>query len=117
MLLLARAEIQKADGQMDRVIDTYRSVLRTNPKSVIAANELAAMLADQRPLDKLALGEARDLLLRNAVVKNQAILDTLAWSDYRLGDFEKAKKLLDPANDDQQSNHQLPFHFGSLLLA
>jgi tetratricopeptide (TPR) repeat protein len=117
MLLLARAEIQKSDGQTDRVIDTYRSVLSTNPKSVIAANELAAMLADQKPLDKVALREARDLLLENAVVKNQAILDTLAWSDYRLGDFKMAKDLLDLANADQSSNPQLRFHFGAVLIA
>jgi predicted Zn-dependent protease len=117
MLLLARAEIQKSDGQTDRVIDTYRSILRTNPKSVIAANELAAMRADQRPLDKVALREARDLLLKNAFVKNQAILDTLAWSDYRLGDFKMAKDLLDLANADQSSNPELRFHFGAVLIA
>jgi tetratricopeptide (TPR) repeat protein len=117
MLLLARAEIQKSDEQTDRVIDTYRSVLRTNPKSVIAANELATMLADQRPLDKVALQEAHDLLLKNAFVKNQAILDTLAWSNYRLGDFKKAKYLLDAANADHSSNPQLRFHYGAILIA
>jgi tetratricopeptide (TPR) repeat protein len=117
MLLLARAEILKSDGQTDRVIDTYRSILSSNPKSVIAANELAAMLADQKPLDKIALRGARDLLLKSAVVKNQSILDTLAWSDYRLGDFEMAKDLLDLANADQSSNPQLRFHFGAILIA
>jgi tetratricopeptide (TPR) repeat protein len=117
MLLLARAEIQKSDGQTDRVVDTYRSALRNNPKSVIAANELAAMLADQRPLDKVALQEAHDLLLKNAFVKNQAILDTLAWSNYRLGDFKKAKDLLDAANADHSSNPQLRFHYGAVLIA
>ena len=117
MLLLARAEIQKSDGPTDRVIDTYRSVLRINPKSVIAANELTALLADQSPLDKAALTEARDVLLKIAVVKNQAVLDTLAWSDYRLGEPEKAKKLLDLSNPDQSSNPQLRFHYGAVLIA
>jgi tetratricopeptide (TPR) repeat protein len=117
MLLLARAEIQKSDGQTDRVIDTYRSVLRTNPKSAIAANELAAMLADLRPLDEVALHEAHDLLLKNAFVKNQAVLDTLAWSNYRLGDFKRAKDLLDAANADHSSNPQLLFHYGAVLIA
>jgi hypothetical protein len=56
-------------------------------------------------------------LLENAVVKNQAILDTLAWSDYRLGDFKMAKDLLDLANADQSSNPQLRFHFGAVLIA
>jgi hypothetical protein len=33
-------------------------------------------------------GEARDLLQKNAMFKNPAIVGTLAWSDYRLEDLE-----------------------------
>jgi hypothetical protein len=50
------------------------------------------------------LRQARDKLQGNALFKNPAILDTLAWPDYRLGDFEKPKGLLILANADQSSN-------------
>jgi predicted Zn-dependent protease len=116
-LLLARAGIQNSDGQIDSAIATYRDLLRVNPKSVIGANELTNLLADQTPLDKEALRQARDLLQKNALFKNPAILDTLAWSGYRLGDFGKAKELLDLANADQSSNPQLRFHYGAVLIA
>jgi tetratricopeptide (TPR) repeat protein len=116
-LLLARAEVQKSDGQIENGIATYRELLRINPKSVVGANEIANLLADKKPLDKAALREAHDLLQKNAPFKNQAVLDTLAWSDYRLGDFEKAKELLDLANADQSSNPQLRFHYGAVLIA
>jgi tetratricopeptide (TPR) repeat protein len=116
-LLLARAGVQSADGQIDNAIATYGELLRINPRSAIGANELANLLADQKQLDKVALREARDLLQKNAVFKNPAILDTLAWSDYRLGDFEKAKELLNLANADQSSIPQMRFHYGAVLIA
>jgi predicted Zn-dependent protease len=116
-LVLARAGIQNSDGQIDNAIATYRDLLRVNPRSVIGANELTNLLADQTPLDKEGLRQARDLLQKNALFKNPAILDTLAWSGYRLGDFGKAKELLDLANADQSSNPQLRFHYGAVLIA
>jgi tetratricopeptide (TPR) repeat protein len=116
-LLLARAEIQGRDGNIDGSIVAYREVLRVNPKSAIAANELANLLADQTPPDPVALRQTRDLLQKNAIVKNQAILDTLGWSDYRLGEFEKAKALLDLAGAELSSNPLLRFHYGAVLIA
>jgi tetratricopeptide (TPR) repeat protein len=116
-LILARAEIEIADGQIDPAISAYRELLRIDPRSVIGANELANLLADQKPLDEAALREARDALKRNAQFRNPAVLDTLAWSDYRLGEFERAKKLLRLANADQSPNPQLRFHYGAVLIA
>jgi tetratricopeptide (TPR) repeat protein len=116
-LLLARAGIQNSNGRIEDAIATYRELLRINPGSVIAANELTNVLADQTPLDKDSLRRAVGLLQKNAIFKNQAILDSLAWSDYRLGDFGKAKELLNLANADQSANPQLRFHYGAVLIA
>jgi tetratricopeptide (TPR) repeat protein len=116
-LLLARAQVQNSDGQIDGAIATYHELLRANPKSAVGANELANMLADQVPIDTTALREARDLLQRNATVKNQAIIDTLAWADYRLGDPKAAKELLSRVKADQSSSPQLRFHYGAVLIA
>jgi tetratricopeptide (TPR) repeat protein len=116
-LFLARAEVQKSNGQIDGAIATYQDLLRSNPKSTIAANEIANLLADQNPLDKVALRQALDSLQKNAVIKNQAILDTLAWSNYRLGDLQKAKALLNLANAEQSIKPQLRFHYGAVLIA
>ena len=116
-MLLARAKIQNSNGQVENAIATYRELLRVNPKSAVGANELANLLADRRPIDKAGLREARDLLQKNAVFKNPAILDTLAWSDYRLGEFEKAKQLLALANAELSSIPQQRFHYGAVLIA
>jgi tetratricopeptide (TPR) repeat protein len=117
VLLLERAQVLKSDGQIDSAVASYRDLLRINPKSTIAANEIANLLADQKPLDKDALRQALDLLQKNAPLKNQAILDTLAWSNYRLGDPGKAKELLVLANVNQSSSPQLRFHYGAVLVA
>jgi predicted Zn-dependent protease len=116
-LLLGQAQIQNADGRTDDAIATYRELLRLNPKSAVAANELANALADRNPLDKVALRDARDLLRKNATFKSLAIIDTLAWSDYRLGDFQRAKELLGRVKADQSPNPQLRFHYGAVLVA
>jgi predicted Zn-dependent protease len=91
--------------------------LRVNPKSVVGANELTDTLADQKPLDKAALREARDLLQKNATFKNPAIVDTLAWSDYRLEEFAKAKDLLTSVNAEQSTLPQLRYHYGAVVMA
>jgi hypothetical protein len=83
----------------------------------VAANELANRLADQKPLDKDGLRQARDLLQQNAVNKNLVVLDTLAWSSYRLGDIDTAKKLLTQVNAGQSTIAQLRFHYGAVLIA
>ena len=116
-LLLARAQIQKSNGKISDAILTYREVLRVNPKSVVGANELTDTLADQKPLDKAALREARDILEKNATFKNPAIVDTLAWSDYRLEDFAKAKDLLTSVNAEQSTLPQLRYHYGAVVIA
>ena len=116
-LLLVRAQIQRSNGQSGDAILTYREILRLNPKSVVGANELADILADQKPLDKTALRQARDLLQKNATFKNPAIVDTLAWSDYRLEDFAKAKDLLSSVNASQSELPELRFHYGAVMMA
>jgi tetratricopeptide (TPR) repeat protein len=116
-LLLARAQIQRSDGRIDDAILTYREILRANPKSVVGANELADILADQQPLNKAALREARDLLQNNATFKSPAIVDTLAWSDYRLEDFAKAKDLLSSVDAEHSTLPQLRFHYGAVVIA
>jgi predicted Zn-dependent protease len=116
-LLFGRAEIQGAAGEVDQQLSTYREMLKVNPKSTIAANEIANRLADQKPIDKEALRKARDLLQQNAVARNVVVLDTLAWSSYRLGDIETARNLLTLVNAGQSTIAQLRFHYGAVLIA
>jgi len=87
------------------------------PRSAVIANELTNALADQNPLDRPALRDARDMLQKSVSFKTMAMIDSLAWANYRLGEFQKAKDLLTQVKADQSSNPQLRFHYGAVLVA
>lgn len=116
-LLMARAAIEERTGQKDAAIATYKAALKADPHSVIAANNYASLVADAKPTDKPLLEDARQPIERFADGSNPAILDTLAWLDYRLGDFQSAKALLVKAKADASPNPQLRFHYGAVLIA
>ena len=116
-LLLARAGMEDASGNKDAAIASYRDVLKANPRSLVAANNLASLVADAKPKDTAALKEARVPMQRLAESPNPAILDTLAWLDYRLGDLQSAKDLLVRAKADTSPNPQLRYHYGAVLIA
>ena len=116
-LLLMRAKLQISNGQLANAVATYRELLRLDPNSPVIANELTNALADQDPIEKGALKEARDLLQRNAIFKPQAIADTLAWAAYRLGEVQRARDVLGKVRADLSPNPQIRFHYGAILIA
>lgn len=116
-LFLAQAAIQDRAGDKDGALASYRAALKANPRSLVAANNYASLIADARPTDKAALAEARTPIQRFAETGNPSLLDTLAWLDYRLGDMEAAKALLVRAKADTSSNPQLRYHYGAVLIA
>jgi tetratricopeptide (TPR) repeat protein len=116
-LLLMRAKLQTSNGQLANAVATYRELLRLDPNSPVVANELTNALADQEPIEKGALKEARDLLQRNAIFKPLGIADTLAWADYRLGEVQRAKDLLGKVRAELSPNPQIRFHYGAILIA
>ena len=116
-LLLARAALESDAGEADTAIGTYRELLAEEPRSVVAANNLASLLADRKPLDAEGLRTARDMLAKLPNGGNAAVLDTLAWADFRLGDPKTAKALLFQAGADTIGVPQLRYHLGAVLLA
>jgi tetratricopeptide (TPR) repeat protein len=116
-LLMARAAIEDASGDKDAAIASYRDVLKANPRAIVAANNYASLVADAKPHDKALLADAREPIRGFAGSSNPEVLDTLAWIDYRLGDFQSAKDLLTKAKADTSTNPQLRFHYGAVLIA
>lgn len=115
-LLYARGDLQIAMAHPDQAIVTYGDILKDDAKALLAANNLASLLCDQKPIDRQQLTEARDRLTRLAPPDSPAIVDTLAWADYRLGDPSAAKALLERIHADH-SAPQLRYHYGAVLMA
>ena len=87
--------LQKA-GRSDDAIAAYEALLRRNPRSDFAANNLAMLLVTVRN-DSASLNRARDLASRFTAAKNPSYLDTNGWVLYRHGDATAAVPLLEKA--------------------
>jgi uncharacterized protein (TIGR03790 family) len=89
---LGLAALYGADGQHAKAIDRYRRVLALEPNNVAALNDLAFLLATDRPD---AMKEALALAQRaHALSGNPSVADTLAWVLHLSGDETEARRTI-----------------------
>jgi tetratricopeptide (TPR) repeat protein len=93
------AQLQERLGRADGAIGTYEEWLRREPKSQVAANNLAMLLITHKPADAAALKRALDLTLPFQSSANAAFLDTLGWVRFTRGEFTEAVAPLQRAVD------------------
>ena len=91
-VLTSMATMHEKLGQLDEAIALHRQVRKLDPGNVLAANNLAYMLAAAKPEDKGALEEARKAIqfAIEATSKSgrmvPAFQDTLGWIEILSGD-------------------------------
>jgi predicted Zn-dependent protease len=104
-----------AQRRFDEAIGHYETVLRMNPKSMLAANNLAATLVDHKS-DRESLERA--LALSKAFesqTPNPYLLDTLGWAHYKLDHGSDAVRLLKQATALAPDHPMLNYHLGAAL--
>jgi len=87
-LALGRAELLLRIGREDEAVTAYRGAVKRWPESSISLNALGYTLADRT--DRY---EEAEKLIRKALKidpNNPAIIDSLGWVLYKLGDHDKA---------------------------
>jgi tetratricopeptide (TPR) repeat protein len=84
-LALQLAAILEKSGKPEEAITEYEGLIRKNPQSEVAANNLAMLLATFRT-DRTSLDRAKDLSARFANSPNPSYLDTYGWVLYKRGD-------------------------------
>jgi tetratricopeptide (TPR) repeat protein len=102
-----------AQRRFDEAIGHYETVLQKNPKSVLAANNLAATLVDYKS-DTQSLERA--LALSRAFesqTPNPYLLDTLGWAHYKLDHSSDAVRLLKQATALAPDHPVLNYHLGA----
>lgn len=111
-LLLDLGMVEDARGRFGAARDAYQTVLKKQPRNAVAANNLAALLADAWPNDQAQLEEARRLMepFRNS--GDPYLLDTLGWVQYRLGNFSDAVGLLERSAKAGPQLAQVRYHLG-----
>ena len=105
---LELALLDEREGKRDSAIERYKRVVALNPNHVVALNNLAYAVAvfQKRP------AEAKSYAQRAATIDNRsaAILDTLGWIEYLLGNHAEALKLLATAARADPKNAEIRLH-------
>jgi tetratricopeptide (TPR) repeat protein len=95
-LRLAAAGLKVVTGDHNAAIDEYDAILKDQPNSAVAVNNLVSLLLDYRS-DKASLDRATTLAdaLKSATVPQ--FQDTYGWALYRKGDYKGAIAALELA--------------------
>lgn len=111
-LLYARALLAAESGRLERAEADFRAIIEENPEDPLALNALGYTLADQT--DRLQ--EARDLVARayELAPDDAAIVDSMGWVQYRLGNHDEALEYLRRALD-LQFDAEIAAHLGEVL--
>ena len=111
-LLYARALIAEKVDRIDITEADLLKLLSAQPENANALNALGYTLADRTE----RLEEARDYIKRAAelVPDDPAILDSLGWVSYRLGNMQDALKWLSMAFEKLE-DAEIAAHYGEVL--
>lgn len=99
-------------GRYDEMEKHMRRVMELEPDSPDAYNALGYSLA----VRSIRLGEAKKLIKKALamVPGDPYVTDSLAWVEYRLGNAQRALKLLEEVFE-QKSDPEIAAHYGELL--
>jgi tetratricopeptide (TPR) repeat protein len=114
-LQLALAEAQQKSGDYAGARSTYESIVEKHADNAVAANNLAALLADHHHDDSASVKRALALAQRFESSSNPYFIDTLGWVQFRLGDLPQARINLERAVALLPNNPQLQYHLGMVL--
>ena len=111
-LRYSRALLSEKLDDLELLESDLRHVLSLKPQNAEAMNALGYTLADRTN----RLDEARELIEQAIALApdNPAIMDSLGWLHYRLGDLYKALELLEKAFASFP-DHEVAAHLGEVL--
>jgi len=108
---LVLASVQQRLGQTDAAIAEYEDLLQRNPRSDVAANNLAMLLANFRK-DPASLDRAKALTARFSESANPAFLDTYGWVLYKRGDAAASVPVLERVVAKAANDPVARYHLG-----
>jgi tetratricopeptide (TPR) repeat protein len=111
-LLYARALVAERLGRIDQLEADLKIILKTEPDNAHALNALGFTLADQTK----RYDEAYSYLKRAIEImpEDPAIIDSLGWVQYRMGNYAEAIRLLRTALS-RFDDAEIAAHLGEVL--
>jgi len=113
----AQGNERKAEEAYRQAMAVYEKILERQPGQWIAANDLAFLLTEYgtQPDDlKRAFALAGKAYGKQP--NNPAVLDTLGWIYYKMGDYRHAQEMLTKALAKAPSSAMINYHYGAVLL-
>jgi tetratricopeptide (TPR) repeat protein len=105
------ARIFETSGKSDDAIHLYEQTLRKDPRSDVAANNLAMLLATFKT-DRASLDRAKDLSQRFSSSANTDFLDTYGWVLYKRGESAAAVAVLQTVLSKTPESPVSLYHLG-----
>jgi tetratricopeptide (TPR) repeat protein len=105
------ASLYEHDGNVDAGIEVYENALRRNPKSDVAANNLAMLLVTHKK-DRQSLDRAKQLAAHFSDSPNPSFLDTYGWVLYKRGEAQAAVTALQAAASKTVDAPVALYHLG-----
>ena len=115
-LRLTSAQLLIRKGDIDAALAAYEAIVKDQPKSLLAVNNLVSLLLDNRS-DKPSIARASELAdrLKNSNVPQ--FQDTYGWAQYKVGNAGDAVKLLEAAVGKLPNLAALRYHLGMSYVA
>lgn len=107
----------ETQGRYEEAIEQYRALYVAQPTSLVAANNLASLVAEHQADDPVAIADAAKIAEVLRGVEVPAFQDTFGWLQHVAGDNELALRYLTPAADALPDNPYVRFHIGATLVS
>jgi tetratricopeptide (TPR) repeat protein len=113
---LTLAMLHESSKDYAAAMQVYASALEADTDFWFAANNLAFLIAETTQM-KADLERAKALALKAVQTRpqNPALLDTLGWVLFRMGDLQMAQRLIEQALFAAPEDEVLNYHLGAVL--
>ncbi|MFK8329728.1 tetratricopeptide repeat protein [Pseudomonas sp. BJa5] len=113
-LLYTRAMLAEKRNDLAQMEKDLRSIIAREPENAMALNALGYTLADRTT----RYAEAKALIDKAHQInpEDPAVLDSLGWVNYRMGNLDEAERLLRQALE-RFPDHEVAAHLGEVLWA
>jgi tetratricopeptide (TPR) repeat protein len=110
-LLGLKAEYYQMIDKPLEALAIYEEMLQKNPKSQLLQNNIVALILDYAPT-KENLEKAQKLSANLVASQSPALLDTVGWLQYKLGNYPQALSLLQDARKKGSKGAVYDYHLG-----